>query len=406
MALYRYEAVSALGEHLHGEMEALSEAAVVERLQGQGHVPIRAEKAQTSALIRFLTRPAIGAARPAAGTLVLVTQQLATLLHAGLPLDRALEIALDMVGRKAERASLRDVLDKIRGGSSLADAIADQPAVFPTFYVGMVRAGEAGGSLDTTLQHLGDYLERSQATAEQVKSALLYPALVLATGCASVAVLFGFVIPRFRPLIEASGATPPFLARMVFGLSDVFDAYWWMMLVACAVAALVARYLLRGPAARRWRDRLALRLPLVGELVTKIEIGRFGLTLGNLLRNGVSPLAALAITGDALGNSVLREAVASAADRVKEGKGLSEPLSQAKIMPRLVIHLTRVGEETGRLEEMLLKIADIYDRETRRTVERLMALLVPAVTIGLGLIVALIVGSMMSAILSVYNQAF
>jgi general secretion pathway protein F len=195
------------------------------------------------------------------------------------------------------------------------------------------------------------------------------------------------------------------LAQILFGLSDGFGAYWWVLVAIVGLVAFLARRQMRNPESRRRWDGRILKLPLIGELVTKIEIGRFSLTLGTLLRNGVAPLTALAITREALSNVALRDAVAAVADRVKEGKGLAEPLSQSKLVPPLVIHLTRVGEETGRLDEMLLKVAQIYDQETRRSVDRLVALLVPAVIIGLGIVVALIVGSMMSAILSVYDQA-
>jgi general secretion pathway protein F len=406
MPLYRFEAISALGDVVRGEMEALSQAAVVERLQRDGQVPIRAEEARAASLSRFfLSRRRIGGGRGTAGTLVLVTQQLGMLLRAGLSLDHALEIALDMVERASEGACLRDVLNKIRGGSSLADAMAEQSAMFPSYYIGIVRAGEAGGTLDATFQQLGEFLARSQATREQVKSALLYPIIVVATGCVSIGVLFGFVIPRFRPLIEQSGASLPFLARIVFAMSDGFGSYWWTVPVLAALIAIVLRRQMHKPDVRRWWDSRILKLPLIGDLVVKVQISRFGLTLGTLLRNGVAPLAALTITRDALSNVALRDAVAAVADSVKQGKGLAEPLSQIKIMPRLVTHLTRVGEETGRLDEMLLKIAEIYDQESRRSIDRLVSLLVPAVTIGLGLVVALIVGSMMSAILSVYDQA-
>lgn len=401
---YRYEAVSAAGEAISGEMEAETRAAVIERLQHQGHVPIRAEAARGTLgrLLAWEWKP-----RRAAGlrNLPLLTQQLATLLHAGLSLDRALELAQTLAPRAAERAVLAAVLDKLRGGSAFADALAAQPAVFPRFYIGMVRAGEAGASLDTTLRQLGDFLEKSAQARQKVVSALIYPAIVLATGLGSIGVLFGFVIPRFRPLFEDAGASLPVAARIVLAVSDLLQGYWWALPAAGAVAAALVMRALRGAEARKRWDRRLLALPLLGDLITKSEVARFARTLGTLLRNGVAPLAALAVTQETLGNAVIVEAVGAVADSLKQGKGLAEPLSRSKAVPLLAIQLIRVGEETARLDEMLIKTAEIFDEEVGRSVERLLALLVPAITVLLGVVVALVIGSILTAVLSVYELA-
>lgn len=401
---YRWEAVSAAGEHVAGDMEAESQAAVIERLHGLGHVPIRADAAE-GALARLLAwewRPRRALAPRA---LVLMTQQLATLLHAGLALDRALELAQAATARRAERDCLGALLDKVRGGGAFADALAAQPAIFPRFYVGMVRAGEAGATLDATLRQLGEFLERSRTAREKVTSALIYPAIVLATGLGSVATLFGFVIPRFRPLFDQAGAALPPAARAMLAASDLLQNYWWAMAGALTLAAFfLARQFRGGESRRRW-DRRLLKLPLIGDLIAKSEVARFARTLGTLLRNGVTPLAALAITQETLSNSVVAAAVGALADSLKQGKGLAEPLSRSAVMPPLAIQLIRVGEETARLEEMLIKTADIFEEELSRAVERLLALLVPAVTILLGIVVAAVIGSILTAVLSVYDLA-
>jgi general secretion pathway protein F len=405
MTLYRYEAAAASGELVTGEMEALNQDIVVERLHALGYVPIRADTTEGGALSRFLTRPLTLRRARKPGNLVFLTQQLGMLLQAGLSLDRALDIAQTVVEGKAEREAVRAVLDMVRGGSTLADAMAAQNGLFPPYYIGMVRAGEASGSLDATLRHLAELLERSQAAREQVKSALIYPSLVLATGAGSIAILFGFVIPRFRPIFEEAGASLPFATRMVLALSDVFSNYGWLILALIAAAVLLLRYYVNTPEGRRRWDERLLRLPLIGDLVTKIEVSRFSRTLGTLLRNGVSPLTALSITQDTVSNAALRDAMSTVIESVKEGKGLSDPLARTQLVPSLAVHLTRVGEETARLDEMLLKIGEIYEQEARRSVERLLALLVPAVTIGLGVVVALVIGSILTAVLSVYDLA-
>ena len=402
---FRYEAVSASGELVAGEMEAENQAAVIARLQNQGHVPIRADEASVSFLSRLMSWEFRAWKKRPVRNLALLTQQLATLLHAGLSLDRALELAQTVVAKESERECLHAVLDKVRGGSSLADAMATRSDVFPKFYVGMVRAGEAGASLDSTLRHLAEFLEKSQAARQQIVSALIYPMIVLVTGALSIAVLFGFVLPRFRPLFEEAGANLPFAAQAILAVTDVLNGYWWAILAALAlIAAAIARQFRRDEARRKW-DRRLLRLPLLGDLVTKAEIARFSRTLGTLLRNGVSPLAALAITQEVLSNSAVAEAVGAVADSLKQGKGLAEPLSHTTVVPILAVQLIRVGEETARLEEMLLKVAEIFDEEVRRSVERLMALLVPGITIALGVVVAVVIGSILTAVLSVYELA-
>lgn len=404
MTLYRYEAAAASGELVTGEMEALSKDAVVERLHSLGYVPIRADMARSRLFAQLFARGGTGGTRKS-GNLVFITQQLGTLLQAGLSLDRALDIAQGVTESKTDRECLKSVLDKVRGGSSLADAMAAQNGLFPPYYIGMVRAGEASGSLDVTLRHLAELLERSAAAREQVKSALVYPSIVLLTGLGSISILFGFVIPRFRPIFEEAGANLPLVTQIVLALSDAFQNYWWVAVLAIVLAIFFWRQQMRRPEVKRWWDVRLLRMPLVGDLITKIEISRFSRTLGTLLRNGVTPLTALAITQETVTNSALRQGLSSVVESVKEGKGFSDPLARTQLVPALAVHLTRVGEETARLDEMLLKVGEIYEQETRRSVERLLALLVPAVTVGLGVVVALVIGSILTAVLSVYDLA-
>jgi general secretion pathway protein F len=405
MPLYRYQAVAASGDIVTGEIEAATQQTVIDLLHGQGHVPIRADLAG-GRLLQGLTQSLhFRATKPKSRNLPLLTQQLGILLHAGLPLDRSLEIAQRMLPREEERACLRELLDSVRHGQSLADAMAGQKTMFPAFYVGMVRAAEAGGSLDATLRHLAEYLERTAAAREQVKSALIYPALVLGTGVASIAALFAFVIPSFRPLFADSGKALPLSTQLILAISDGFIASWWMFLLGFVAAVLIARMQLRKKPVREWLDHRLLATPIAGSLLIKTEASRFCRTLGTLLKNGVSPLAALTITHETISNLALHDAFVTVIDSVKQGKGLADPLSSTKLIPALVIDLIRVGEETARLDDMLLKIADIYDDETQRHIARLLTLLVPAVTIGLGIVVAVVVGSILTTILSVYDLA-
>jgi general secretion pathway protein F len=266
-----------------------------------------------------------------------------------------------------------------------------------------VRAGEAGGSLDEVLARIAGFLDQAEALSEQVKSALIYPILVLAIAGLSIGVLLTVVLPQFTPLFEGADAELPLLTQILIGLGDFMQRYRWALALGLIATVWLVRRQWRRPASRARIDAWLLRLPLVGPLVAKIDTARFARTLGTLLANGVPVLSALAIVQDSLGNASLRQAVADASTGVKEGRGLAEPLGRSNLIPTLAVHLLSVGERSGRLEPMLMKIADVFDREVRGTIERLMALLVPAITIALGLIIALIIGAIMMAILSTYQ---
>jgi general secretion pathway protein F len=405
MTEFRYVAVDPASQTIEGRMDAASKSAVVERLHASGHVPIRIEESGLLTLHNTDVAELFRSRRVSRRSLALVTSQLATLLHAGLALDESLAILAELVERPREKQALLTLREKISGGATLADAMAAQPNVFPAFYVSMVRAGEAGASLEAVLARLAEFLERSEAAKEHVKSALLYPAIVAVTCCLSIAVLMMFVVPRFRPLFEQAGSALPTAARLLLAASDFINAFWWLGVLVPLVLVLLLRWQFKAPASRAHWERLFLRLPLVGDLIAKVEVVRFSRTLGTLLKNGVSLLAALTITRETIGNQVFVGAVNHVLERVKSGKGLAEPLSQTKVFPALAVHLIRVGEESGRQDEMLFKIADIFEAETRRTIDRMLALLGPLLTVVLGLVVAGVIGSILTAILSVYDLA-
>ncbi len=384
-------------------MEAPTRAAVVDRLHALGQVPIRVEEIGTTTLSRLLSVDLFGARRISSRSLALLTSQFGILLRAGLEIDSALTVLQELVENNQAREVLRAVTDKVRGGASLADAMAAQKDVFAPYYVSMIRAGEAGASLDAVLERLAEFLARSQATREHIKSAMVYPILVALTCCLSIATLVLFVVPRFKPLFEQSGDALPLSARYLLDASDFLRAWWFVLLLAPFLIGFVIRLQLRNPSRRAWRDRWVLKLPLFGTLVRDIEVARFSRTLGILLKNGVSLLSSLTITRETIRNAVFVDAVNAVIDRAKAGKGLAEPIRQTKVFPALAVHLVRVGEESGRQEDMLLKIADLLEAETRARIDRLLTLLTPAVTIVLGVVVAGIIMSILTALLSVYN---
>ena len=405
MTEFRYVAVDPSSQTIEGRMEALTKSAVVERLHAAGHVPIRIDEIGLLTLQNMDVGELFTSRRVSRRSLALITGQLATLLHAGLALDESLGILADLIERPRERQALRTLREKISGGVTLADAMAAQPKVFPAFYVSMVRAGEAGASLESVLARLAEFLERSEAAKEHVKSALMYPLIVAVTCCVSIAVLMMFVVPRFRPLFEQAGSALPTSARLLLAASDLVNSFWWVGVLVPLLLVVVLASQFKSRASRARWERLFLRLPLVGDLIAKVEVVRFSRTLGTLMKNGVSLLAALAITRETIGNQVFVGAVSHVLEQVKTGKGLAVPLAQTKVFPPLAIHLIRVGEESGRQEEMLFKIADIFETETRRSIDRMLALLGPALTVVLGLVVAGVIGSILTAILSVYDLA-
>lgn len=405
MPQYSYKAVSAIGQMLEGQMEARDQAAVVERLHATGSLPVRVEPVRAGApggLLAQLWRPARSVSQKEVGV---VTQELATLVRAGLPLDRALEIMIGIAENERVERVLASIQEDVRGGSALAAALEAQGGAFSRLYISMIRAGEAGGALDTVLDRLAEYLERAKALKDSVLSALIYPTILLLVAVASVVLLLVKVIPSFAQMFKDMGAALPLPTQIVMAAGEFLTGYWWALLLAVAAVVIIMRRQLSHPAKRRRWDRRLLRWPLVGDLVAKVEVARFSRTLGTLVGNGVPLLTALSIVRETLGNQIMMEEVATAAEGLKSGRGLAEPLAAAGVFPPLAVHMIRVGEETGRLEEMLLQVANTYDREVQTAVKRLLAILEPVLILGLAVIIAGIIMSVLVAILGVNDLA-
>ncbi|MGH8520426.1 MAG: type II secretion system F family protein [Gammaproteobacteria bacterium] len=405
MALYRYKAANPEGEVLEGELEARDQAAAIERLQSLGYIPIRAEEAQAGGARRSGWITLRRSKRLSQAQLVVLTQELATLLRARLPLDRALEVLIDLSGQATAGQLLTRIREGVHGGATLSAAMEAQGGVFSRLYINMLRAGEAGGAVELVLTRLSEYLERARELQESVTSALIYPAILLGVAGLSVLVLLVYVVPQFEQLFADAGAALPFATQVVISMGNFLRDYWWLLILAAVSIGLYFRKQLSQPATRyRWDQRF-LKLPLAGELITKIEVARFSRMLGTLLTNGVPLLSGLSIVKDTLGNQLLAEGVGTVAERLKHGHGLAEPLTEIAYFPRLAVHMIRVGEETGQLEEMLMQVAEVYDREVRATVKRMLALLEPLLILGLGLVIAAIIMSILVAILSVNELA-
>lgn len=402
MAQFQFRALNAAGAVVKGQAEAPTREALLGQLRGRGLFPLDAEErgAERAGRLARLLKPRGVSQR----SLAAMTQELAMLLKAGLDLDRALAILLGLSDIGPLRAPLVAVRERVRGGASLADALAAQE-IFPKYYVAMVRAGEFGGALDEALQRLSDYVTRRQALQEAIVSALIYPALLLITAGLSVGFILFFVIPEFQSLFADAGKALPLPTQIVLGVGEALRDYGWIAVLAVAAGIWWLRRALRQPAFRLRFDGFVMRIPVIGPLIVAIAVERFMRTFGALLTGGVPVPQALALAKDAVPNSVLAQSLAGAAASLREGEGLAQRLAQSGVFPPMTIDLIRIGEETGKLHDMLLRQADLDEVRIKHRLDRLLALLVPALTIMLGIVVATLIGSLLVAILSVNDLA-
>lgn len=398
--LFHYKAVDADGALLEGELEAVTEHEALARIKALGHAPISATPAQHGLQWRlFKPRPrrVVPVARFA--------RDVGTLLAAGITLERALAMQLELAQGAAAQNLYNALLESVRGGQPLSAAMEQHERDFSRFHVNMVRAGEASGALDTVLLRLAAVAEQLDALRESVKSALIYPALLVSVTLASLLMLMIFVVPQFSVLFAEMGRDLPLPTRIIITLGELLRSYWW--LIALVLLGTV-RYLQQQwahPVTRaRWERRL-LGWPLLGVVLARMQLALFARTLATLLANGVSLLSALHIVRETLGSDLLRESTARIAEGVKEGGTLAGQMAASQGFPPLAIHLVRVGEETGNLEAMLEQLAEIFEREVRLAVQRALALLEPVLIIGLGVIVGGIILSILLAIMSINDLA-
>lgn len=387
-------------------MEGLGQSAVVERIQGMGLIPIRVEEATAGAGSAGGTGKSLFRKnRISQADIGVFTQEIATLLHAGLPLDRSLGILISLSANPQVLQLLSQIREDVRGGASLSAAMEAQTGVFSHFYLNMIRAGEAGGALDVVLQRLSDFMERSKELKETVKSALIYPTILVGVAVLSVMILLVWVVPQFTQMFEESGKALPLPTQIVIAAGDIVQHYWWALILgAVGMYSWFSRQLRQAKTRYKWDQRF-LALPLVGDLLAKLEVARFARTLGTLTGNGVTLVTALSIARETLSNTVMSETLGTVATQLKEGQGLGKPLMETGLFPKLAVHMVMVGEETGKLQEMLIRIAEVYDREVQSAVKRMLALMEPVLILGLGLVIGGIIMSVLLAILSVNDLA-
>ena len=328
------------------------------------------------------------------------TQQLSVLMDAGLPIVRSLKI----LGNQQKPGLLKNIVievsEDVETGSSFSEALAKHPKTFDKLYVNMVKAGEAGGVLDVILQRLAGFMERMEALKRKIIGASIYPAVVITIAVAVVLAIMTFIVPKFQEVFKQVKVPMPGLTLMLMGISDVIKNYWWGIVAAPFVFLFVVKAWGRTKGGRLTIDRIKLNAPLVGPIIKKSVISRFCRTLGTLLQSGVPILEALAIVKNATGNEVVSNAIGTVHDSIREGESIAEPLAACGVFDDIVINMIDVGEETGELDKMLLKIADNYDAEVDAAVSALMSVMEPILIVGLGFTVGFIVVALFLPLIS------
>lgn len=393
MAVYSYRATTMDGTVLEGSIEAADEKTAIERLKNTGMIPLSI-KAPTEQGLLFKFRWRI-----THGELTAFTAELSTLLSAGLPLDRCLNILAEISVSRRMKELVQSLLKSIREGGSFSDALQKHPEMFPRIYVNLVRAGETGAVLDVVLEKLSDFLESSKELKDHVYSAMIYPLILVVTGGISIIILLTFVLPRFSAIFSELGSSLPLATQTLLALSNAATFYGWFFILLFFGALITGRaYIASARGRRRWDY---LKLTLMKDLIIKLETARFCRTLGTLLVSGVPLLQALNNAREVIGNSIVASSIEAVSKGAKEGKGISAPLSRAGVFPPLALSMIKVGEETGQLDQMLIKIAVTYEKILKQAVKRFMTILEPIMILAMGLIIGFIVISMLLAVFSI-----
>lgn len=399
MPLFRYKALSSAGENLIGQMEAASSEEVIARLQEQGHLPVEAHRSdnlsEQGSLFSLFQKSEMSDAQ-----VLQFTQQLATLLGAGQPLDKALGVLLELPESASAKKVLERIRESVRGGGTLSNALEQQHGLFSRLMVNMVRAGEAGGGLQISLTRVAEYLERSREFRMKLINALIYPCILMLMVVIAFFLLFTLVLPQFESLFEDFGAEVPWYTTALMWVSHIVRDWWWLPIPVLLVAGYWLQKQWQNPAWRLAVDQRILNSRLFGPLIARIDTARFSRTLGTLVQSGVPLLHALNLSRPVLFNQVLGQSVEVASDEVKTGSGLAYALSKQKSFPRLAVQMVQVGEESGELDTMLLKVADTFDTEANHAISRLMAALLPVLTLLMTLMVFCII---LAVLLPIFN---
>jgi general secretion pathway protein F len=402
MATFFFRAVASDGKVRSGSLSGDSEKTVAGDLRKQGLIPVYVGAAPKGTSFDF-KMPVFGAGKRR--NVLFFTQELSTLLTSSVPLDRALAITAELTDKPAFRTLVLDVLRVLKSGKTLADSLATHPDYFNDLYINMVRAGEAAGSLAVVFERLSEFERTRDDLRNYIISSMIYPCLLACVGLASILILLNFVVPRFATIFEGGTMKVPVPAQIMIQASYIVRTYWWM--AASVVIAVVTawRIYTRTVAGRMWWDALRLRIPLLGDALLKAETSRYARAMSTLVANTVPLVQSLHIAAATLNNKMLSVAVVGVAQGVKRGEGIAVPMRKAGVFPPLVAHLLTVGEETGRLDQMFARMADIYENETRSSIRKFTSVFEPIVILVMGIMVGALILSMLLAITSINDAA-
>ena len=401
MATFFFRAVAGDGKLRTGSLTAESDKTVARELRKQGLTPIYVGVEQKKGFELKLPAFVIGRHRD----VLFFTQELSTLLSAGIPVDRALSITGELTEHPHFRFIVLDILRVLKGGKSLADSLAVHPDYFSDLFINMVRAGEASGSLASVFERLADFERSRDELRNYIISSMIYPCLLALVGLGSIFVLLNFVVPRFASVFADSHMKIPVPTMMLLEASKIVQAYWWMAATALLATAVAFRVYIQTARGRlRW-DALRLRIPLLGDALRKAETARFARSMATLVANSVPLVQSIGIAGAILNNRKIASALGEVAQGVKRGEGIAAPVRRAAVFPPLAAHLLTVGEETGRLDQMFARMAEIYETDTRAAIKRFTALFEPLIILVMGVMVGALILSMLLAITSINDVA-
>ncbi len=397
MATFFFRAVATDGKLRAGSLSAESDRTVARELRRQGLTPIYVGLEQKKSFELKLPAFARGQRRD----VLFFTQELSTLLNAGIPVDRALSITGELTERSKFRFVVLDILRVLKGGKSLAESLATHPEYFSDLYVNMVRAGEASGSLASVFERLAEFEKSRDELRNYIISSMIYPTLLATVGLASIIVLLTFVVPKFASVFEESHMKIPTPTLIMLQVSKVITAYWWIVASVVVVTAVSFRLYTRTTPGRLWWDTIRLKVPLLGIALRKAETARFARSMATLVANSVPLVQSIGISGAILNNRMIAGALGEVAQGVKRGEGIAAPVRKAAVFPPLAAHLLMVGEETGRLDQMFARMAEIYETDTRTSIKRFTTIFEPLVILIMGVMVGALILSILLAITSI-----
>ena len=399
MPTFFYKAVAKDGNLINGSFDGSDDRTVALRLQEMGLTPIQIASRQSLSPLKLNLNWRFR--KVGSKEIMFFTQELSTLVNAGLPLDRSLTICKSLSQGAALQSLVEEILQGIKQGKTFGDSLSTHPEVFSKLYVNMVRAGEASGSLPLVLERLVEFQQSSDELKGYLISSLIYPALLAAVGFSSIVILLNFVIPKFAQVFKDAGQSLPLPTQILLSISEFSKSYWWLVGGVIAGLFIVFNRFVATERGRWFWDSFKLKVFLVGDVLCKIEVARISRTLGTLVHNAVPLVHSLNIVKDITNNSVIARSISNIAEGVKKGEGIARPMEKSGVFPPLAVHLVEVGEETGRLDAMFLELAKVYDKEVRSSIKNLIALFEPAMILVMGILVGIIVISILMAITSI-----